>query len=46
MPIPEWRCLSLYQGKKVWQKELASCIQPKRSGDSGRYFMVRNRFSE
>jgi len=32
----------LYQPKKCWQKARASWIEPNRSGNSGRYFMVRN----
>src|SRR5664279_2810029 len=41
LPMPEWRCWSLYQAKNCWQKARASWMQPKRSGNSGRYFMVR-----
>src|SRR5260370_6654896 len=33
--MPEWRCSSLYQVKKSWQKARASWIQPKLSGKSG-----------
>src|SRR5260370_23929070 len=33
--MPEWRCSSLYQVKKSWQKARAAWIQPKRSGKSG-----------
>ena len=32
--------------KKGWQKRRESWIEPKRSGNSGRYFMVRNWDSE
>src|SRR4029450_6788694 len=45
-PMPEWRCSSLYQRKNRPQKVCASSKQPKRSGNSGRYFMVRNWLSE
>jgi hypothetical protein len=41
-PMPEWRCSSLYQRKNRPQKAGASWKLPKRSGNSGRYFMVRN----
>jgi hypothetical protein len=41
-PSPEWRWSSLYHGKKTWPKARASAIDPKRSGNSGRYFSVRN----
>ena len=37
---PEWRCIVLYQAKKVWQCIRASAMQPKRAGKHGRYFMV------
>ncbi len=30
----------LYQGKKTWQWACASWIEPKRSGNAGRYFSV------
>ena len=36
----------MYQGKNSWQKERASWMEPKRSGNPGRYFMVRNWLSE
>src|SRR5664280_1329662 len=38
----EWRCLVLYQAKNSWQKARASARQPKRAGESGRYFIVLN----
>jgi hypothetical protein len=41
-PMPEWRCSSLDQRKNRPQKACASWKLPKRSGNSGRYFMVRN----
>jgi hypothetical protein len=40
-PMPERRCSSLYQLKNRLQKACASWKQPKRSGNSGRYFIVR-----
>jgi hypothetical protein len=39
--MPEWRRSSLYHWKNCWQKARLSWMQPKRSGKSGRYFMVR-----
>src|SRR5437764_15005963 len=44
--MPECRCSSLYQLKKRWQKARAPCSEPKRSGNSGRYFKVLNCASE
>ena len=44
--MPEWQCWPLYQAKNVWQWLLASSMLPKRSGKSGRYFMVLNCDSE
>jgi hypothetical protein len=44
--MPEWRCSSLYQVKKSWQKARLSWIQPNLSGKSGRYFSVRKWLSE
>jgi hypothetical protein len=45
-PMPEWRCSWLYQGKNCWQKARLSWIEPKRPGNSGRNFRVRNWLSE
>jgi hypothetical protein len=36
----------LYQVKKTWQQARASWIEPKRSGNCGRYFRVLNWLSE
>src|SRR5215204_3660469 len=44
--MPEWRCSWLYQRKNRPQKAWASWKLPNRSGNSGRYFMVRNWLSE
>jgi hypothetical protein len=33
--IPEWRCASLYHGKKIWQWARASAMAPKHSGEGG-----------
>src|SRR6266508_5817002 len=44
--MPEWWCSVLYQRKKPWQNDLASWMEPKVSGKSGRYFNVRNWDSE
>jgi hypothetical protein len=38
--------LVLYQGKKTWQCARASWIDPKRTGNAGRYFSVLNWASE
>jgi hypothetical protein len=45
-PIPEWRYCSLYHWKNCCQKARLSWMQPKRSGNSGRYFRVLNWLSE
>ena len=44
--MPEWRWSSLYQLKKRRQKARPSSIEPKRSGNSGRYLRVLNWASE
>src|SRR3990172_1109067 len=46
MPSPACRCSVLYQGKKTWPKPRESWIDPKRSGNAGRYFIVLNCASE
>ena len=37
---------SLYQGKKSWQKERLSWMEPNRSGNCGQYLRVLNWASE
>src|SRR5437868_14926224 len=46
MPMPLWQCSRLYHSKKARQWVRASSIDPKRSGKSGRYFIVLNWASE
>src|SRR6266508_1403434 len=45
-PSPPWRCSVLYQPKKSAQCARPSSMAPKRSGKSGRYFIVLNCDSE
>src|ERR1041385_7958800 len=45
-PMPEWRWSPLYQRKKRRQKARPSSIEPKRSGNSGRYLSVLKWASE
>lgn len=45
-PMPEWRCVWLYQSKNGRQKLWATAIEPNRSGKPGRYFSVLNCASE
>src|SRR5438552_14490751 len=45
-PTPEWRWSWLYHLKKPRQKARPSSMEPKRSGNSGRYLRVLNWASE